>query len=468
MKKITKVLIIALSAVIVVMLVLLASCKGKAEDTRFKLYTPKDFYTQDGYLIWNNVSGAEYYVVMADGETQTTTENRISLDYWPSRVCDFYVKACNSNEKEYINSEYGEIKEVMVETPGLKYHLGTTNEGKYKRGEYYRVWQGDADLSSGILIFPDEKDGLPVIGTAGHGIDMYHRAFEPCEELTEIYFPEGFLVVAGEVFMGFTNLKKVHLPQSLTMLSFGAFAFTAIEEIDIPDYACVTYGFLGCNQLREVHFGTNSQCNSPFQYCNNLKTVTVSEENEHLKVVDNMLIQDGNQLAAVWDTKKVIVPDYVTQIHEYAISGPLVEEVYIHANYTGTGNICYRCVNLEKITVEEGNPIYYSKGNCLLYKHEIMGDMLVSVGKANGTTFDIPEGVVSIGQSVFQDRLDLKIINIAEGVEYLLEYAFYRCSNLEKINYPKESLKYIDQAFTGCPRESYYPCPESVTYCVYI
>ena len=472
-KKLKIIMIIIAAAVVVAGGIIggILLLKPPKEDKRFKLSTPKDFYTQDGYLIWNNVSGAEYYVVMADGETQTTTENRISLDSWPSRVCDFYVKACNDDEEYYTHSDYGDIKEVMVETPGLKFRLGSMKLSTFERGEYYEVWQGDADLSSGILVLPAEKDGLPVLKTSGYGKDGNEPPFKS-DDLTEVYIPEGFYFIASASFCLTPNLKTVHVPQSLKTISSYAFANTSIEKIELPGVGILNLSaFDNCAQLKEVYIGPYAtECTNPFTRCGNLKTVTVSEENPNLKVVDNMLIQnvkDGKWLVAVWDTANVIVPDYVTGIYSYALDGTTVKEIYIPASFTDLKNdFTYRSSNFEKITVEEGNPVFFIKDNCLLYNEFDYGGRFMGVGiqciigKLVDGTFTVPEGVTFIRRSL--GRKDLKILNITEGVESIEDDAFSGSINLEKVNYPEKSLRRVSGAFSGCPVEAYLPYPESV------
>lgn len=73
-------------------------------------------------------------------------------------------------------------------------------------------------------------------------------------------------------FCGFTNLSSISFPTSLDSIDGGAFANTALEEIDIPatvkhitgdgDYGY--YLFNSCNKLKTVHFLGEIIIDAPF------------------------------------------------------------------------------------------------------------------------------------------------------------------------------------------------------------
>ncbi len=121
------------------------------------------------------------------------------------------------------------------------------------------------------------------------------------------------------------------------------------------------------------------------------------------------------------------------------------------------------CYNLTAITVEKGNPIYHSQGNCLI---ETATGVLV-LGCANSI---IPDdgSITEIGRTAFNRCTGLKEITIPEGVTVIGAFAFDGCSNLTTVNLPS-SLHTIDQfAFEGNLSLTNLALPDNVTrICMY-
>ena len=81
----------------------------------------------------------------------------------------------------------------------------------------------------------------------------------------------------------------------------------------------------------------------------------------------------------------------------------------------------------------------------------------------NNQNVQIPQGVTSIEDGVFEGNWNLETVTIPEGVTYIGAEAFAKCYNLKSVEIPK-SVSYIgDGAFNNCDALQEVVIPEGVT-----
>lgn len=139
------------------------------------------------------------------------------------------------------------------------------------------------------------------------------------------------------------------------------------------------------------------------------------------------------------------------------------------------GEVIALCGSVEKFIVEDGNPNYYVKDNCLISKDgELVAGAADSVIPTDGSIkrignmaflhkapmhLVIPDGVKSIGYRAFAESENLHSVYIPESVEEI-SYAFERCSELENIFFggSREKWETItqNQKVNAFGREPYY------------
>ncbi len=141
---------------------------------------------------------------------------------------------------------------------------------------------------------------------------------------------------------------------------------------------------------------------------------------------EHPVVEIGNEAFALSDAECVRIPASVTKISLDAL---------------------YAYVALENIFVDEGNPVYKSIDGVLYSKD---GESLIRYAKAKkNTSFDIPDGVVEIGDFAFFGSKNLISVTIPGSVTKIGEWAF-SFSGLKTANIPN-GVKTIDNcAFNGC------------------
>ena len=136
---------------------------------------------------------------------------------------------------------------------------------------------------SDILAFPAIIDGAAVVGITGMN-------FSELSELKTIYFSQDYDASTIPSANTCSFLKNVHivdnsgikikedeLPASVTSIADGAFAYTQLETLKMPNVTSIgNEAFKGCNDLTSVTFpsGLTSIGNEAFYCCGALTSVT--------------------------------------------------------------------------------------------------------------------------------------------------------------------------------------------------
>ena len=176
------------------------------------------------------------------------------------------------------------------------------------------------------------------------------------------------------------------------------------------------------------------------------------------------------------------IPKAVTEIGKRAFYGAnSLKALHIPASVTVIGTEAFRgCSGLEKITVDENNNTFCSKGDCLIYKPEktiIQGcssSVIPDDGSVeyigsfafSGTYLDdflIPGSVEIVYNMAFASS-KIKSLTVAEGVSTIEDDAFIHCNELTHISLPGSLGSYLGRsAFSGCEKLSYVNIKNGIT-----
>jgi hypothetical protein len=155
----------------------------------------------------------------------------------------------------------------------------------------------------------------------------------------------------------------------------------------------------------------------------------------------------------------VTLPDTLVHIEKHAfLRCRNLKSIHIPASVTDIDPTAFQeCTGLESITVDEGNPVYRSEGNCLI---EIATGTVV-VGCASSV---IPDdgSVKAIGRWAFYKCVDLTRIHIPASVAELPQEAFSGCASLERVEGCEGLVTVGEDAFHGCGLLMDFPFPETL------
>lgn len=185
---------------------------------------------------------------------------------------------------------------------------------------------------------------------------------------------------------------------------------------------------------------------SAFDTCGELTNVKLPEG---LKSIDNK---------AFWNCKKlsqITLPESLEKLGNGVFCGcDAITELKIPKNLSRIDNYALACQNLKSIVVDENNKAYYSEGNCVVTKE---GNTVIAVAY----NFKFPEGLTEV-RGAFYGYDWLTEITLPESVKKIGDYTFYRCKNLDKIEWPTGLTEIGSYAFGDTAFEE-FEIPETVS-----
>ena len=347
-----------------------------------------------------------------------------------------------------------------------------------------------------ILDVSEEYDGKYSIGA---------NSFSKCQSLTEITIPKNFTRIGSGAFSDCSNLEKVNILGSMEFIGAGAFYGTKISsgfvEKHIRDKDIVSfvieegvgqigdYTFLGAENLKSVHIPSTVYhiTEKAFYGCNNLETVTISQDNPCFTIEDGIIYNKNKTIlirCLPGKNTKVEIPNTVTEIEEYAFMGcsKLKGTLTVPGSIKKISEHAFeRCTSEIPLVLEEGiesieasafsnshfignltipNSVTQIRWEAFFNCEKFNGKL--NLGKVeyiatgafancSGFTGDlvIPEELSNIGPKVFQNctGFDGKLYVGQKGISIDI-YAFLNCIKIKEIVGKISSLS--EGAFANC------------------
>ena len=275
----------------------------------------------------------------------------------------------------------------------------------------------------------------------------------------EFRFFTGVTTLSGKAFCYNTNLYSIILPESLIKIEsggsesihtgnysssswgYGAFSYTKISYIDIPDGVAEigSRAFRNCKNLKYISIGNNVEKIGGYAFynCSNL---------EYISIGNNVNSIEGSAFS-----------NCTGELH--INNRTFVEENYTLSNYPTydtsswlSGNIFAKLTIGDNVT-KIGDYTFYG---CSSLKSVSMSNNITSIGAyafgkcSSLEEVDIPNGVYSIGDNAFGGCSSLTNISIPSSVTTISSYCFENCSALINIDIPNGVYSVGCNAFSGC------------------
>ena len=192
-----------------------------------------------------------------------------------------------------------------------------------------------------------------------------------------------------------------------------------------------------------------------FSDCASLESVTF-EEGSELDVIDVSAFEYCVKL------ENFEIPESVTEIGDYAFrTCSALTGVKISENISLIGFEAFLdCESLAEIEVDENNT-EYSSVNGNLYSADGKTLIQYAIGKT-ALFFEVPEGVLKIGESAFENCQGLMQIELPSSVTEIGARAFDNCKNLESVSLGDSVVDIGDYAFEYCVNLSKISIPDTV------
>ena len=331
--------------------------------------------------------------------------------------------------------------------------------------------------------------GLSNITTINLDSDLKNigqEAFNGCSGLSNFYIPSGVSYIGEGAFYNCSSISSFEVDEaSKYYCSDGGVLFTANkntlisypankldEEYVIPNevssVAKDAFANAKFKTLTISFIGGSKAANTKFTYAvrnaKNLKTVILSPSDDYT-VIPEFAFEYAN-------IEEVVIPDTIKEIGRYAFYSSGIKRITIPSSVEIIGVGVFSECHLSSLTlpflgrtVSEPKPLGYlfnstygSQGNyapVTLKEVTILngGDTLVQYAfyKCNNIqTITLPKTITKIDYCAFQNCSSLVTVNNLENVERVENYAFLSCSSLSNISLGDSLSAIGDSVFSGC------------------
>ncbi len=283
------------------------------------------------------------------------------------------------------------------------------------------------------------------------------HAFEYCRSLTKITLPSGLLAI-GDMAFGYCWMIQAIVCEGTTppecysnvFTSFGSTVYVPKESLDAYRNAdgwkqfnkfvtCdngVYAGTCGEDLTWELNTkdstfvvaGSGTMDNYDYYsrpwwlYCTYIKTVSLPE---------GLITIGANAFNGCEALTEIKIPESVVVIQPYAFTSSGLKTVFLPKN-VNTVDYAFRDCQLESFTVADDNATFSTIDGVLFSKDKTK--LIVYPAGKEGTSYAIPDGVVTIGECVFAYLGTLKSITIPGSVTTIKGGAFDWCTGLEELS----------------------------------
>ncbi len=235
-------------------------------------------------------------------------------------------------------------------------------------------------------------------------------AFEDCKTMTSITIPDSVKAIHENAFYR-TNLKKIHIPKSVTYIAKNSFESSDYVEIE------------------------------------------VDSQNKKYSTKDGVLYnKDMTELIRYYDKEDIYfyrIPDSVEKIGDFAFSDRKLQKIYVPASINEIGDCAFLAYfGISTIDVDPENKNFVVKDNIMFTK-----DMTELVWYSNQNTADkynIPNGVTTINAGAFRACRSLINLTIADTVKNIEDNAFAGMTHMENLTIPDNVSEIGESVFLGC------------------
>ncbi|MCD8128722.1 MAG: leucine-rich repeat protein, partial [Oscillospiraceae bacterium] len=313
------------------------------------------------------------------------------------------------------------------------------------------------DYSGGVPWY-SQRESITAVVIENGVTSIGDYAFDRCSNLTSVTISNSVTSIGDSAFWGCSSLTGVTLPGSVTSIGSSAFYYcSSLTSITIPS-------------------SVTSIEDAAFASCGSLTEIKVSEHNTIYCSTDGILFAKNMTELIYYPAGKTeafyAIPDGVSIIGDYAFfSCDSLTNVTIPSGVTYIGYAAFAyCHYLESMTIPDSvtyigervfgwcsclteilvsteNMVYGSVDGVLFNKNETE---LICYPAGKGTSYAIPNSVITIGNWAFEGRTNLTSITIPNSVTSIGKYAFWGCNGLTSVTIPASVTSIDDWAFIDC------------------
>ncbi len=329
-----------------------------------------------------------------------------------------------------------------VDLPNTLKNIGTTAFGVCPKISTVIIRSNPDSIGSNIVWCAKNVTIYCIKGSKADDISLYSDSYTNCSieyiaDESDFTFDSSTGTIAGYTGSG----GDVVIPASI-----GGVKVTTIGKMAVHGNMTITSVV--------IPNGVTSIGAYAFRNCEKITSITIPNSVTEI---------GGFAFSYCSDLTGITIPNSVTSIQQYAFRNcGKIKSVTIPSSVTSMGEAPFTdCEKLTEIKVNEANTNYKDINGVLFDKK---GETLIQYPQGkNGSSYEIPNSVESIGHSAFSYCSGLTSITIPNSVESIGHSAFSYCSGLTSITIPNSVESIGHSAFEHCRGLTSITIPSSIT-----
>lgn len=299
-------------------------------------------------------------------------------------------------------------------------------------------------IKDGVLLRYTGREELLQVPEGIHTIG--EGAFKGCVSLMKVVLPQGLESIQGDAFKGCRRLEEVVFPAGLRYI--GRYAFhrchalrqvflpSSVEEVD-------AFAFLYCDSLREVRIpGVKRLGMEAFANGMSLEKLVISRDLDESCICD-VFTGCGRvtEIAYIDDrtANDKTAGEQTKEQENQPVDGKLHEEVFRIPNVIDVAVGAFKVPRLIDLVVND----------IVLRMMELEGRCLVRF-RINIKHVEVPEGIEVLGKSSFYDMRGILDIRLPKSLKRIESRAFRNCIGLEQVTFGGDEVQIDEDAFRNC------------------
>jgi len=445
-------------------------CRGVKSRTCSKCNYNEYEITESINHVWKDVcviSTTDYEQTVLMSCT-TCSITQIALKEHVHNYVDYVCTGCN--ESDPIVDTYFSFTLLANDTYKIR---GKSNFTPAKlvipsmyKGKPVTVIDNYAFIDSNTIEYVKIPDSIISIGESAFSTT---EAFSSVHRLAYVDIGNGVKSIGDYAFAYCSNLTSVTVGCSVTNIGNDAFSNcnSLVEVVNKSSHITIEKG---SNAYGEIGYYALDVCNSNDTFVSKL-----SNDNEFIIYIDG---SERILISYLGDDEKIVIPDYVTKINEYAFDGRYdITSVTIGNHVTSIGSCAFdSCLYLVEvinksphITIEKGSDSHGGIGcnalgvynNTDTYESKLSNDngfiiytdgaeKILITYRGLENDLEIPNYITRIFSYAFYFKLSLKSAIIPDSVISIDSGAFHGCHHLTKVSLGRNVTGIGEDAFSEC------------------
>ncbi len=282
--------------------------------------------------------------------------------------------------------------------------------------------------------------------TEENEIDLFNEIVEPVDYEIKVRALSNNIQNDSE----YSNMISYHVPSllnfSVGLNSNNEYAITKIKAKEIRGKFYIPKEYEG-HRITKIDSNCFEECNElTGLICDGIEELSsyVFKNCQNLRMINALNAKKiGLSFENCSKLEKIILGDSLEKIAPNAFYNTKIKEIYLSDKITNLSPTIFEgCNKLEKIVIASDNQNYYVENNCIMsYKN----NKLIR-GFSNSI---IPNNTKILGDNAFSG-LNIKRIDIPNGVEKIEYNCFANCTLLEDVIFPDSLLEIGSNSFDSC------------------